>query len=55
MTVIVTVTLSILAHGLSAAPAARWYGRLVQKQPDCAEARPVSEMPTRAGKAAAGD
>ena len=47
VTVIVTVALSILAHGLSAAPAARWYGGLVKARPDCAEARPVSEMPTR--------
>ena len=48
--VIVTVTLSVLAHGLTAAPAARWYGALIRPWPDCQEAKPVTEMPTRVGK-----
>ncbi len=43
-----TVTLSILAHGLTAAPLARRYGRLVAKSGPCAETKPVDEMPTRA-------
>ena len=50
--VIVTVTLSILAHGLTAAPAARWYGNLAMRRQDCPEAKPVAEMPTRTGMVA---
>ncbi|MDJ0943973.1 MAG: cation:proton antiporter [Kiloniellales bacterium] len=49
-TVVVTVALSILAHGLTAAPAARWYGNAIRRQRECAEAKAVSEMPTRVGK-----
>ena len=45
--VIVTVALSILMHGLTAAPAARWYGGLVRKVPDCHEMKLVTELPTR--------
>ena len=44
---IVTVALSILAHGLTAAPAARWYAGLVRRMGECEEAKPVSEMPSR--------
>lgn len=44
---IATVTLSILVHGLSAAPAARRYGELVARIGECEETRAVSEMPTR--------
>lgn len=44
---IVTVACSILAHGMTAAPAARWYGGLVQQMGESAEAKSVSEMPTR--------
>ena len=50
LTVIATVALSILAHGLSAAPAATWYGKLVQRMGDCHETKDVPEMPTRVGK-----
>ena len=46
---IVTVALSILAHGLTAAPASRWYAGLVRRIGECEEAKPVSEMPTRFG------
>jgi NhaP-type Na+/H+ or K+/H+ antiporter len=49
---IMTVTLSILAHGLSAAPAARRYGALARQMGQCEENRPVSEMPTRTGMVA---
>jgi NhaP-type Na+/H+ or K+/H+ antiporter len=45
--VIVTVGLSILLHGVTAAPAARWYGSLVRKTPDCHEMKSVAELPTR--------
>ncbi len=50
LTVIVTVALSILAHGFSAAPTAAWYGRLVERRGECQETRRVSELPTRVGK-----
>jgi NhaP-type Na+/H+ or K+/H+ antiporter len=46
---IVTVALSILAHGASAAPAARRYGELSKNMGDCEENKPVSEMPIRGG------
>lgn len=45
---IVTVTASILAHGLTAAPLAAWYGRMAEQMGPCEETKPVSEMPTRA-------
>jgi len=48
--VIVTVTISIIAHGMSAAPASRWYGALIKNIPDCKERQPVTELPTRVGK-----
>ena len=44
-TVIVTVVLSILLHGVTAGPAARWYGALTQRMGTCEENRPVSEEP----------
>lgn len=46
---IVTVALSILAHGITAAPGSRWYARLVAGIGDCEETKPVSEMPSRFG------
>ncbi|MEQ8701398.1 MAG: cation:proton antiporter [Bauldia litoralis] len=50
MTVIIaTVTLSVLVHGLTAAPFARWYGSVASKDADSLEMREVPEMPTRAG------
>ena len=49
--VVTTVLLSVVLHGLSAAPGAAAYGRRAATQartrPTCAEAAPVSEMPTR--------
>ncbi|MCZ6453082.1 MAG: sodium:proton antiporter, partial [Alphaproteobacteria bacterium] len=50
---IVTVALSILAHGITAAPASRWYAGIVRRMGDCEEAKPVSEMPSRFGSVAA--
>ena len=50
VTVVVTVALSILAHGLTAAPAARWYGNLIRRQHEGKETVAVTEMPTRVGK-----
>ena len=46
---ILTVGLSILAHGISAAPAATRYGRMARAKGECAENEPVSEIPTRTG------
>ena len=43
--VIVTVTLSVILHGLTAGPAARWYGLMTQGMGECEEKRPVSEAP----------
>jgi len=42
---VITVTLSILFHGFSAAPAARRYGEYAQKMGDCPENKPVSAEP----------
>lgn len=47
---LITVLLSVFAHGISASPAARWYGRLMAKEEvpaDAAELQEVPEMPTR--------
>ena len=44
---VVTVALSIVAHGLSAAPIARRYGAMVARMDRCEESKVVSEMPTR--------
>ena len=46
-TVVTTVFLSVLLHGVSAAPAARWYSRIVTRMGDCEETQPVTEIPTR--------
>ncbi len=46
-TVVTTVFLSVLLHGVTAAPAARWYSRLVTRMGECEETQPVSEIPTR--------
>lgn len=43
----VTVLLSIILHGVTAAPAARWYGQLVERMGECEETKPVAELPTR--------
>ena len=45
----IAVALSILAHGVTAAPFARWYGAMAARMGECEEKRPVSEMPTRSG------
>jgi NhaP-type Na+/H+ or K+/H+ antiporter len=46
---IVTVALSALLHGLSAAPFAKYYGRYVARMGECREAQPVPEIPLRHG------
>jgi NhaP-type Na+/H+ or K+/H+ antiporter len=51
LTVVATVMLSIIAHGVTAAPVARWYGRYAAQSgasdPGCEELKAVSRMPTR--------
>jgi len=46
---VITVALSALLHGLSAAPLARLYGRHAADFGECEENMPVSEMPLRVG------
>ena len=46
---IVTVGLSALLHGFTAAPAARRYAALSQAMGECEETKPVAELPTRLG------
>ena len=43
--VIVTVALSVALHGMTAGPAARWYGSMSQRMGECEENRPVSDEP----------
>jgi len=47
VTAILTIVISIFAHGITAAPFARWYGRMAERQGECPENRNVSEVPTR--------
>jgi hypothetical protein len=35
--------LSIVLHGVTAVPAARWYGRYSESMGECEENKPVSE------------
>jgi NhaP-type Na+/H+ or K+/H+ antiporter len=46
---VVTVALSALLHGVSAAPLARAYGRLVDRMGECEESRAATELPLREG------
>lgn len=46
---IVTVGLSALLHGLTAAPLANLYGRLAVRMGECEENQPVTELPLREG------
>ncbi len=46
---IVTVGLSALLHGLSAAPLSNLYGRLAARMGKCEENQPTSELPLREG------
>jgi NhaP-type Na+/H+ or K+/H+ antiporter len=45
--VVVTVALSIVLHGLTAAPFSALYGAYVKRRGECAEVEPVSEMRLR--------
>ena len=46
---VVTVALSVLLHGVTAAPFAKIYGRLAARMGECEEGRTVQEMPLRKG------
>lgn len=50
--VVITVALSILLHGITAAPLSRAYGVFIKNKGECAETKDVSEMPVRHGFAA---
>jgi NhaP-type Na+/H+ or K+/H+ antiporter len=52
---IITVALSALVHGVSAAPLAKRYGRMAADMGECEENRPVAEMPLREGRTAIGN
>jgi len=46
---VITVALSILLHGVSAAPLANAYGSRAQRMGECEETKPVTDMPLRSG------
>jgi NhaP-type Na+/H+ or K+/H+ antiporter len=46
---VITVGLSVLLHGATAAPLARAYGAMSARSGDCVEKQPVPELPIRAG------
>jgi NhaP-type Na+/H+ or K+/H+ antiporter len=48
-TTVITVALSILLHGVTAAPFARVYGRITSRMGECEENEPVVELPLREG------
>ncbi len=48
-TTVVTVALSTLLHGVSAAPLAKLYGRLTESMGECEENQSVAELPLREG------
>jgi NhaP-type Na+/H+ or K+/H+ antiporter len=51
---LVTVAMSTLLHGVTAAPLARLYGRLAARMGECEEAQKTSELPLRSDNVAAG-
>ncbi len=46
---VITVGLSVILHGMSAAPLANAYGRLAARMGECEESKSVSDMPLRHG------
>ena len=46
---LVTVALSVLLHGVSAAPLAKLYGQLAARMGECEESQDVADMPLREG------
>lgn len=47
----ITVALSVLLHGISAAPYAKYYGRLAGRMGVCEETQEVTDLPLRTGMA----
>ncbi len=47
---VITVAISVILHGISAAPLSRAYGRYVARMGEAEEARDVSHIPFRGGK-----
>lgn len=45
----ITVALSVLLHGISAAPYAKFYGRLAARMGECEETQVVTDLPLRGG------
>ena len=45
--IIITVGLSVLLHGITAAPFAKWYGQLAGRMGECEENQEVPELPLR--------
>lgn len=48
---VITVALSTVLHGISAAPLAAAYGRMVERMGECEERKPVADVPLREGLA----
>ncbi len=46
---VITVALSVIVHGVTAAPLAAAYGRLAERMGECEESKAVSDMPLREG------
>ena len=46
---VITVALSVILHGVSAAPLAKIYGGLAERMGECEESKAVSEVPLREG------
>jgi NhaP-type Na+/H+ or K+/H+ antiporter len=44
---LVTVALSVLLHGVSAAPLAKLYGKLAARMGECEESQDVTDLPLR--------
>jgi len=46
---VITVALSVILHGITAAPFAKIYGGLAERMGECEESKAVSEVPLREG------
>ncbi len=46
---VITVALSVILHGISAAPLANAYGRMTERMGECEETQDVSDVPLRSG------
>ncbi|MFW2405638.1 MAG: sodium:proton antiporter, partial [Gammaproteobacteria bacterium] len=46
---VLTVALSVVVHGVTAAPFARRYGARAARMGECEENQPVAELPLRSG------